>query len=692
MSENRYIPYNNMRTDVISGVSRMSEICRRLNMNGQADTLDNYNVRMKNHTFSVGIMGEFKRGKSTVINALLGQKIVPADIQPCSATLNYIRWDSEKRAEIHFKDGTTTSVDVEDLSKYVTKLSKESEELAETVDDAVVYYPCSFCQNGVQIVDTPGLNDDEKMNAVSEQVVPNLDAIIMVISADAPFSMSEAEFVRTKVMTSDLGRIIFIVNKIDQVDEEDRDRLLRHIKGKIQESVLEKTAAVFGEDSDEYKATKAKIGEIRLLGVSARDALKGKTKGKTELLEESGYSAFEDMLSILLTEERGALELIPPVNQVLSAGKEALQTIDTRLSALSMSAEEFEQVQKDSIAHIEETRAKKKEEISGLKSKSKTLYADLLPEVQAAYADVASQVESYINNYPISSSDFADDASAQAFAEKVSKEISKQTEASLAISTERLQYKIQEQLGNDVKELEAFAKTLTTNMDEIRLNLKSQGNSQNASGIGTTVADIMIDTAVVFGSSLLTDMALPGVGGLISGFREHGVKGAVVGGLSGVVLSVAAATALVSVGIGGLPALLVIGAASSLGGKTITNLFFGKKKRQPEPRRAEINIDAIRSQLLDSARNAVNEMRQDGMLEKWLKDNCEGLYASVAENIDQEWENTLRTMEDTLTQIRIDLEMNAEARKNTEKEMAAYVSDIQKVMDSIQPIAQKLTA
>ena len=99
----------------------------------------------------------------------------------------------------------------------MTKLDEEKEAQAAKVEEAVVYYPCKFCQNGVDIVDTPGLNDDERMTRITEEIIPKLDVVIMVLVPDNPFSISEADFVLNKLMTSDLGRLLFLVNKIDTV-------------------------------------------------------------------------------------------------------------------------------------------------------------------------------------------------------------------------------------------------------------------------------------------------------------------------------------------------------------------------------------------------------------------------------------------------------------------------------------------
>ena len=126
MSQEAYISYQNMLTTVTTGIAELGNICNDLEMAEQEKSLEQVRDRLQNHIFSVGIMGEFKRGKSTVINALLEQPIVPADILPCSATLNYVRWSPEKRAEIHFIDGNVKTVPVEELSKYVTKITEES--------------------------------------------------------------------------------------------------------------------------------------------------------------------------------------------------------------------------------------------------------------------------------------------------------------------------------------------------------------------------------------------------------------------------------------------------------------------------------------------------------------------------------------------------------------------------------------
>ena len=679
-----YMNYQNMLTTVTTGIAELSSVCSDLTLHDHTENLDQLRKHLQERVFSVGIMGEFRRGKSTVINALLGQEVVPSDIVPCSATLNYVRWGSERYAEIHFRDGSVQRVSVDQLSDYVTKITAESEKMAERVDHAVVYYPCIFCQNGVQVVDTPGLNDDDRMTAISEKVIPTLDAIIMVIVPDSPFGQSEAEFVRNKVMSSDLGRIMFIINKIDQVDEEDRNRLLDNIKERIQTSVLEKMAAVYGKDSPEYENAKSKLGQIRLFPISARNALRSKTRADGQKLRDSGYPEFEAMLSKLLTSDRGLLELIRPINTIQSTAKEALRTIDMRLTAMQMEAADYEKVQQESMDRIKENRKKKKEEIKLLKSKGKTLYADLLQNLGVAYDEIENEVTTYVQQIPVGSEDIENDAAIESFSNRIAPQIDQRIEDVLSIQSERLINAIQNRLGNDVKGLEEFSKELSSDMTGIQttLALRSDNTGKNSES-GFSMA--LVDSAVIYAGNMLFGEILPGVGAMISGWREHGWKGAAVGGLSGFGLGMGGMLLAAGLGIVGLPLAMIGGLVGAFGGKAAVRCIFGTAS-QPTSTSAEL----IRDRLLSATNTTLMELRQSQTLEKWLRDTCEEVYNKVADDIDREWETTLRSMEDSLTQIRIDLEKSISERKNVEADMQAYRKKIHNILQPLKPIYESL--
>ena len=285
--------------------------------------------RVERNTFSVAVVGEFNRGKSTFINALLGQKILPADILPCSATLNRVTYGVKPKVKIIFRDGREKEIDIDALADYVTKLTPEAEEKATNIREAVVYYPVHYCQNGVDIIDTPGLNDEVNMTKVTLSVLPQVDVAIMVILAQAPFSETEREFLESKLLTNDLSRIIFVVTGIDHFkNPDDADRGVKYVKDRIRNMVLKRAREQYGEDSPEYEVYRKKIGDPRVFGLSGYQALEAKLAGDNpKLLAESRFPEFEAAFEKFLTQERSVTFLQIPVNCIIFSASEIIKRI-----------------------------------------------------------------------------------------------------------------------------------------------------------------------------------------------------------------------------------------------------------------------------------------------------------------------------------------------------------------------------
>ena len=637
---NAYMSYQNMVGRVTEGMNDVSEVCEALPLEEHARTLQDRRQHMEERVFKVGIMGEFKRGKSTVINALLGKKIVPADILPCTATPNYIRWDSAPRAEVHFIDGTVKEVSVDQLEHYVTKITTESEEMAATVSHSVVFYPCGFCQNGVEIVDTPGLNDDERMTRISEEIVPTLDAIIMVLAPDSPFSESEANFVRNKVFTSDLSRIIFVLNKIDNIDEEDRPRILAAIREKIEKSVLEKTAAIYGENSSEYEDAKNKIGGIRLFGISARTALRARVKGDDAMLQESGMPRFEAALAYLLTEERGLLQLLMPLNTVVSIVTEAKNAINMRREACKMDQAEFDKAHNEALQAIEESRRKERDKVRELRGKASNLYNDLLPTVEAIYQGIEKDMLEYTDKVEFTEEDGKTEKSAQAAAERLAVDLKADMQQRLSNGIEKLSVSIQDRVGQDAAELQSF-------VEDISSRLENAGSfSVKAS---TQTREDLVNAAIGAGMATIFGGFVAGLGGVLCGWKANGVTGALVGGGAATVAAIGAGMlAFAGLGVVGLPLAMIMGAAGAFGGRAAVSLAFRKKLQ-------ERRLDETRAQLREIVRGAIADMRTQRLLENWLKDATNKAYTDLSELLQTQMEATLKGMESTLTEIKVEM-------------------------------------
>ncbi len=674
-----YISYQNMVNSVSAGIGGVGEVCETLPLADHAKALRETGEKMKNHVFSVGFMGEFKRGKSTVINALLGRKIVPADVLPCTATLNYVRWDAAPHAQICFKDGAVKDVPVEELTQYITKITTESEETAATVDSSRIYYPCGYCQNGVEIVDTPGLNDDERMTDISEQVIPSLDAIVMVIVPGAPFSQSEADFVRSKVMTSDLGRIIFLVNKIDEVEEEDRERVLDSIRAKIEASVISKIESMYGRDSREYTDARNKIGDIRLYGVSARQALKAKMKNDEALLRESGFLRFEEALAHLLTEERGLLELINPVNSVCSIAMEAKKAISMRREAACMDQDEFERVQTQALTRIGESREAERRKVEEIKDHASALYAELLPDITGYYDAIEEEMVSEaaaIDMQSLIRHAGAQDADGDPETwEGAVRALDRSMQTKLSEAAEKMTVAIRNRIGEEIVDLQDFAASFGQDLEEI--------SSLTGAPAGKDKAD-MIGVALEIGTNMIFADWIFGLGGAVAGWKANGLPGALVGGGAGALASFGTAVLLAAgLGLGGLPLIVAAGLSGTYGGKLAVNLAFKRRIRERQAKEAQ-------ETLISNIHASVAAMRKNQILEKWFKDAANDAYGKLCGMLQKKLEASLSGMEETLTRIRVEMAKTAAEKENYLKEMENLDEKLDQVLAGILPVKQRL--
>ena len=121
----RYTSYQNMVTQVNTGLVQMQKVAVAMKLEETGKKLEESRKKLESRNFSVGILGEFKRGKSTVINSLLEQEIMPADILPTSATMNRVTYDMEPHVELEMRDGSRLEIGIDQLPDYVTKLDEE---------------------------------------------------------------------------------------------------------------------------------------------------------------------------------------------------------------------------------------------------------------------------------------------------------------------------------------------------------------------------------------------------------------------------------------------------------------------------------------------------------------------------------------------------------------------------------------
>jgi len=286
---------------------------------------------VKTKHYSVAVMGEFKRGKSSLINALLGSKILPADATPTTATINRITYAPDPKTVITYKDGGEEEICIDTLCDYVTKLTADGEHRASKIREATVYYPTVICQNHVDIIDTPGLNDEEHMTKITIDMLPYVDAVIVPIHARAPFSATEKNFVCQLLENENINNIIFVITYIDQLDEDEYnyDDFINYIKNRICTEVIAELDKREAGDVVINKAHKI-LDNISLSGISSSLALKSFVTNNRADLKKSGFEEFrQELLNIVTAKqiENTVRKSIDEVNFLLAQKESQNQTL-----------------------------------------------------------------------------------------------------------------------------------------------------------------------------------------------------------------------------------------------------------------------------------------------------------------------------------------------------------------------------
>jgi GTPase SAR1 family protein len=335
--------YKQLVLTLVDYLKQLRNFSEKFHLEKLIQQTDNAIKRMETDSFSIAVVGEFKRGKSTFINAILGDEILPADILPTTATLNRVTYGSEPFVKIIFKDDEERDIAIHKLVSFVTKLTPECEAVAATVKEAVIYYPVNYCRQNVEIIDTPGLSDDENMTAVTLSVLEKVETAIMVTSVLAPFGESEGNFLTQKLLTTDLSQIIFVVTGIDHYKRhQDIEKVLKTVKQRIKGFVQDWVEENFEQNSPAYKLYLNKVGSIKIFGLSAYQALSAKIAKNDVLLAQSRFQEFEFALQKIVSQERGKILLQVVVNQVISISTEIRDYLNNTKNKSSYSYQEVE--------------------------------------------------------------------------------------------------------------------------------------------------------------------------------------------------------------------------------------------------------------------------------------------------------------------------------------------------------------
>lgn len=208
--------------------------------------------------FTLVVLGDFKRGKSTIINALLGKSLAPVNVAPETYTINEISYGDVPSVEAVLVNGERIPLDFDQITR------EKIEPLMASFSDKVDYLDIrdnAPLLKEVRIVDTPGLSDLDDLDRQVENYLVNADAIIYVANALLPFSESEQMFLMSHIQPQRFGMLYVLVNMVDALScKEDVDKIMKRITERSEAIVPNAvTFGISGQDEFNRKIGKARV-------------------------------------------------------------------------------------------------------------------------------------------------------------------------------------------------------------------------------------------------------------------------------------------------------------------------------------------------------------------------------------------------------------------------------------------------
>jgi len=226
-------------------------------------------TRVAEDRFNLVVLGEFKRGKSTLINALLGRAVLPTGVIPLTSVVTAIGAGDRDRLVVRYSDGSEEERPLTEISDYVTEGRNPGNHLG--VELARVELDHELLTAGLELVDTPGIGSIHSHNtAVARDFLPRVDAAICVLDAGQPLSQGEREFLVE--VGGRVPRLLIVINKIDHLEPADRDVAVQFI-GSALRDLLGDDNELFAVSARRREGLSRLARRLRRLAADEREAL-----------------------------------------------------------------------------------------------------------------------------------------------------------------------------------------------------------------------------------------------------------------------------------------------------------------------------------------------------------------------------------------------------------------------------------
>jgi GTP-binding protein EngB required for normal cell division len=290
--------------DGTSRLLRLSDLAQELAAEPVAEEARELAARVAEGRFYVACVGQFKRGKSTLLNALVGHDVVPTGFVPVTAVPTVIRFGDKPHARIRMRDGSWQDVAMPDLKEYVTE--ELNPENMKGVDGAEVFVPSPLLSSGMCFVDTPGLGSVWTGNTATTQAfIPHIDAALVVIGADPPIAGEELTLV--EAVGKQVQDLILVINKADRTSDPERAAAAKFTREILEKRLHRPMGEVFEVSAAERAENRGPLRDWEKLLASFHHLVEDSGRNLVRAACDRGLQRLSEQVLAIIQEDRDAL-------------------------------------------------------------------------------------------------------------------------------------------------------------------------------------------------------------------------------------------------------------------------------------------------------------------------------------------------------------------------------------------------
>ena len=358
--------YQQRKIQLQNNIKNTMAVLTELDLKHCRIKLQRYQELLHNEKFSVVVIGEFSRGKSTFVNALLGKSILPSSKQPTTNIISKIVYGENPSYTLHYKEEGRKPKHITDEEFIAIKAQTEAD--PSNLEKVKIFFNKmeDFSKIKYAEIAYPGTNDlNVGRMEITYEYLQHAEAAILILGADQALSKSEKEFLRERVIGNQIQDIFIVVNYKDQLsgpDEEER----------VKQYVLDNLSDL-GDFSNRIFLVSSKQALLFRRKENGEELKKKALLSLPASLDETGFPQFEKSLAYFLSEEKGLSKLKKYVQCCRNALDDIENDLKTRKEASTHSADELRQ-------RLREARPKYQKTKEGAERVSKYLRSRLLME------------------------------------------------------------------------------------------------------------------------------------------------------------------------------------------------------------------------------------------------------------------------------------------------------------------------